>query len=472
MFYKAFLACLPLMFFSGCVPKIEKAEVIPEKLVANELTIYSKAFTDNHLEHEWWKHYKDPQLDMIVSKALIDSPSILTVQARYAQAGAIIASVKSKELPYVSAQTGITRERFSENHIFPTNFLGGSKVTQYQVGMVLDYNFDFWNKRHSKILSAKEEAFSQLASIEAAKLALATSIVDTYVSWYFDEHRLILLSQIEETAQNECSIAQKRYNLGLSNASKMYQCQSILENIHQQQYALQRTIEEWKSSVCILGGFLPSYAKTLKAPSITENAVLPLPQEVKLNLLSHRPDVAVAKHTALAKSHQIDEAKARFYPDISLSGLVGLVSFDWTKFLEYSSYQPSAGVALALPLLDWGEREANLNNHVGDYNASIHEYNQVVIKAANEVVILLKQHSLIDKQILMHQRVIQAKHEDNIIAENKLHYALDNKSTFLFTKRLEMENKMIGINLARERELIRISLLRSLGGGYREQDQQ
>lgn len=469
MRYKTLIISLPLLLLSGCIPQIQKADPVTDKRVASELSALSGEFTDKHLDRAWWKAYNDPQLDAMVSKALASSPSILTVKARYSQAGAIIASVESKELPNVSAQTGLVRERFSENHIFPSTFLGGSHVTQYQTGIGFDYDFDFWDKRHSQILSAKEEAFSQLASIEAAKLTLASSMTEVYVAWHFDQRRLIMLSHIEKTAQEECSITQKRFKLGLSDASGMYQCQSVLEGIRQQQFALQRAIEEKKSSLCILGGFLPSYAKTLHTPRITDRAALALPKNVMLDFVSHRPDIAAAKHTALSKSHKIDEAKARFYPDISLSGLVELVSFDWSKFLSYSSYQPSAGIALSLPLLDWGEREANLNNNAGDYNASVYTYNQTVIKAANEVVVLLKQKALIEQEIQMHQRVIQAKHADSIVAERKFGYALANKSATLLTQRAEMENEMEGLTLAYEREMIRIALIRSLGGGYREE---
>ncbi len=472
MYRLPFVLSFVLLLMSGCVPKNDKALMLKDERIDDELKNLSAEFADDTLIRDWWKYYGDPQLDSIVSEAITSAPSIRSLEARYAQAGALIASVESAELPRISAQGALTRERFSENHIFPSTFLGGTSNTEYHSGLVLDYDFDFWNKRRSQILSAKEDALSQRASIEAARLVLSTGIVEIYLSWHYDERQMIILKESESMAQKEHAILQKRYRLGLIDASEFYRSQSVIEQIRQHIRVVQRKIEGEKESICVLGGFLPSFAKTLKAPRIADNAKIPLPKEVMLHLLSHRPDVAVAKHTALGKSHRIEEGKAQFYPDISLSGLIGLISFSRTKFLDYSSFQPSAGVALSLPLLDWGAREANLNNRVADYNASVYDYNQALIKAANEVVVLLKHSLLIDEQLQSHNREMEAKRADTSISERKFGYALENKVPYLKTKRGELEGVFDEIGLEREREMIRIALIRSLGGGYSEGEKQ
>lgn len=466
------LVGIVLLALSGCAPKTDKALMLSDERIDDELQNLSSEFGGSTLEREWWKSYGDTQLDSIVSEALASAPSIRSIEARYVQADALIASVESYERPHLSAHSSLTRERFSANHIFPSTFLGGSANTEYQTGIALNYDFDFWNKRRSQILSAKEDALSERASIEAARLALSTGLVEVYLGWNYDERQLSVLREIERAAEKELTIIKKRHRLGLIDASELYGSQDALEQVRQKVRIQQRKIEGEKESICVLGGFLPSFAETLKTPKIVENVTVALPKEVMLHLLSHRPDVAVAKHTALGKSHRIEEAKAQFYPDISLSGLIGFVSFSGSKFLEYSSFQPSTGVALSLPLLDWGAREANLNNRVGDYNASVYDYNQAVIKAANEVTVLLKHSALIDEQLHHHDLEMEAKRADTAIRERKFSYALENKVPYLKTKQAELGGMFEEIGLKRERELIRISLIRSLGGGYGEGEKQ
>lgn len=468
MRYKRFLLpYLPALLLFGCVPKIDKAVPISETLITSNLEKSTDLFgiNDRNLVREWWRGYHDQQLDTLLEKALSEAPSLKSIESRYAQANSIIQSVESRNLPHLSANASVLRERFSENHIFPPP-LGGSTNNQYQPALILDYNFDFWNARSSRILAAQNQALAQRASIEAAKVALSSAICTAYLSWNHDERKLAILSSLEKMAAEELHILQKKQKLGLIDATQVNIQKSILSEIMQRITELKRSIEGKKESICILGGFLPSYADTLKAPHVNESFAVPLPNEIRLNLLSHRADVAISKYIALSKSHTIENAKARFYPDISLSGMIGFTSFSWAKLLERSSYTPSAGIALSLPLLDWGERNANLQNSVSDYNSSVYDYNDAVIKAANEVVVLLKQSKLIESQIKLHHEDLNAKYANVTIARKKLSLGLSDKLPLLSANKTVYESELQAISLEETKSLLQIDLIKALGGGY------
>jgi outer membrane protein TolC len=209
----------------------------------------------------------------------------------------------------------------------------------------------------------------------------------------------------------------------------------------------------------------------MKAPHIDDAFNVPLPKEIMLNLVAHRADVAIAKHTALSKSNTIEETKAQFYPNISLSGLIGFTSFSWTKLIDHSSYTPSAGIALSLPLLDWGERKANLQNSVSDYNSSVYEYNRVVIKAANEVVVLLKELKLIESQRLFHEDDINAKKSNELITRKRLLLGLSNKLPYLTARKNLLESEIETLSLNETKSLIQIDLIKALGGGYTDNEE-
>lgn len=465
------LTVLPALLLLGCVPAVQKASPMHDSVITNDLEKSLDLFNSNdtRLVREWWKNFGDKQLDSLIDEALSSAPSLQSLEARYAQANTVIESVQSRNLPHISANASVIRERFSENHIFPAP-LGGSTNNQYQPQLSLDYDFDFWNARSSRILAAQNTALAQRAAIEATKIALSSAICETYLSWNYDEQKLGVLNTIEQTTKDEIKILEKQHKLGLIDGIAINDKKSSLAQVKQHREELKRSIEGKKEVLCVLGGFLPSRTESLQAPRIREGFNLPLPKKIMLNLVAHRPDVAIAKYTALSKSHTIEETKAQFYPNISLSGLIGFTSFSWAKLIDHSSYTPSTGIALSLPLLDWGMRKANLQNSLSDYNASVHEYNGVVIKAANEVVMLLKQSKHLALQRQLHEEELEAKKANSAIAYKKRLLGLSNNLPYLGAQKVIEEAGIETLSLNETNTLLQINLIKALGGGYTDSE--
>ena len=124
-----------LFFYSfilvACVPKINKIDSLNEAEISNELELYN---TTNNIElkSKWWEYFQDSQLDFIVNKALNESFSLKSIEQRYEKANSIIKSIESENLPNISFESDVTRERFSANHIFPAP-LGGGMFTEHHI---------------------------------------------------------------------------------------------------------------------------------------------------------------------------------------------------------------------------------------------------------------------------------------------------------------------------------------------------
>ncbi len=464
---------LPVLFLTACVPMIDKQSPIEASAVKSELeeSVLSSIGSESHLGTEWWRAYGDAQLDALIEKALSDSPAIKSIEARYAQANSIIAAARAGNMPQISADAGYLRERFSENYIFPPP-LGGGTYSLYQTGVALDYTFDFWDARASMIRSAKYSALAQKAAADATKLALTSGLCAIYLSWHYDEERILILEESGNAMAEERKILEKKLKQGLTDATDLYAKTAEISAVMQEVSAIRRSIEGKKESIAILGGFMPSFTDTLGVPKIRKGFEVPLPKEIYLDLIAHRADVTIQKYIVLSKSQNIENAKAQFYPNISLSGLIALTSFDFSKLFEHSSYAPSGGVALSLPLLDGGAREANLQANVSDYNSSVNDYNSAIIKAANEVVGVLKRSQFIASQMRLHEEDLAAKNSSETLALKRFNGGLTNKLPYLKAKVESWRGELGKIALDEENTALQIELIKALGGGYIDQEGQ
>lgn len=236
--------------------------------------------------------------------------------------------------------------------------------------------------------------------------------------------------------------------------------------IERQIQTIKRAIETKKASIAILAGLMPSKIKEFKTPKIDEKFQVPLPKEIYLDLLSHRADISVQKYKVLSKAQNIELAKTAFYPNVSLSAMVGVVSFDLDKFLGHSSYAPSAGVAFSLPLFDGDKRKANLALHVSDYNSSVNEYDKVLIKAANEVVSTLKKTQILADEIALHVKESSTMALNEKIAQKRFQAGIYNKRELLHVRMQMVGQDFEKIELQENRAYLQVELIKALGGGY------
>jgi NodT family efflux transporter outer membrane factor (OMF) lipoprotein len=466
---KIFIYILIITIFIGCVPKTSKVEKIDEAKVLEELNLLETHNIAQGITKAWWEAFGDSQLNFLVSKALSKSYSLKSIEQRFAKANATIKAVESRNLPNISFESTITRQRFSQNHIFPPP-LGGGVFTEYHSAVTLDYKFDFWDERKSMILSAKNLAFAQRAFIEDSKLNLSLAVTELYLAWNYNEKKLEILEKIIETLIEEEKILKDMYKSGLSDEKKVNEKEAQISKLRFSEYSIKEIINGQKTAIAILSGQLPTFIETLKKPQIDELVNLDIPQDIYLNFLSKRADVVVLKYIVESYNQDINVAKAKFYPNINLTALLGFTSFLTDRFLHSSSQVPSAGLALDLPIFDWGRREANLEDKVINYNSAVYEYSDTLNKAVNEVFGVLKKIEDKNMQFKMHEKELESTLANEKIEDKRFKAGLNNKVFYYDSKIDTLMLHLSKIELVESQAKLQLELIKAVGGSFKEGD--
>lgn len=110
-----------------------------------------------------------------------------------------------------------------------------------------------------------------------------------------------------------------------------------------------------------------------------------MPTELPGKLLLQRPDVAAAERRMFAANANIGVARAAWYPDFSLSGMLGGQTQGTGNLLAAANRFWAIGPVLQLPLLDGGRHSAEERQARAEFDAAAAGYHGKVLLAVREV---------------------------------------------------------------------------------------
>ena len=332
----------------------------------------------------WWERYQDPTLNQLVTTALADSPTLAAAHARFDSARESVRIAAAAVGAHVDANAQLSRQRLSDNGLFPPKFLGFNWYNEADLGLSASYTFDWWGKQRASVEAATNEARAAAADRTAAALVLAGSVVDTYFGWQTDQARIALLQDRIATLSHYDAIAAQRLQAALDDGDEHDRAGADLAAARGELAALQGSAQLRTVALAALTGRSVAELPELTAKPLPVFTAA-LPDQVGLDLLARRPDIAASRWRVEAAQHRRRVAAAQYYPDISLHALAGLQSIDLGHLLRAGSADPQIGLAIHLPLFDNGSRAAQLHMADAEINGAVAAYNDVVIGAARDV---------------------------------------------------------------------------------------
>jgi NodT family efflux transporter outer membrane factor (OMF) lipoprotein len=106
---------------------------------------------------------------------------------------------------------------------------------------------------------------------------------------------------------------------------------------------------------------------------------------VPSTLARRRPDIRQAEAQLHAATAGVGVAVAQFYPDVSLTGSLGIRALDASYLTRWASHFYSAGPSLSLPIFEGGQLTANLRMAGAQEAEAALAYRGAVLNALREV---------------------------------------------------------------------------------------
>ena len=413
---------------------------------------------------DWWKSFGDAQLDALEDEALHASPSLALAQARVRRAEALAQQAGAALAPQVTGSASLTRDRFSENYIFPPPF-GGAWYTQPSARLDFSYEFDFWGKNRSAVKAALGEAKAAEVDVAAARLVLSVAMAQAYLELERNyAQRDVAQATLEQRVKLRDLTAQ-RVAAGLDSQVELKQVETSIPETREQIARLDEAIGLARNRIAALAGGGPDRGLALERPR-TQPAHAELPSTLPADLIGRRPDIAAQRLRIEAAGAGIDAAKASFYPNISLAAYAGLQSLGLSQFVSAGSAIAGAGPALSLPIFEGGRLRGNLRAKQADYDAAVEQYNGAIVEALHEVA---------DEVTSMRALAVRRNEQRQALASAQAAYdlalvryreGLGNYLQVLSAETPLLAQRSLGAELDARERVLSVNLIRALGGGY------
>ncbi|HSH98184.1 MAG: efflux transporter outer membrane subunit [Methylophilaceae bacterium] len=413
---------------------------------------------------EWWQSFNDPALNQLIEQALRDNPNVVIAAKRMESASAYANAARSAIYPQVNGSVDISRQRLSENSFYPPPY-GGSYQNIANGSLNASWDLDFWGKNRSALQSALSQTEAAQAEIAAAKLMISTAVAQTYYHLAQQVEQQKLAAQTLKQREQELSLVNARIKTGLDTNVELQQGKGNLASARVDVQTATESVELSRNALAALTLQSPQTLNTLE-PALPAITVQALPDDIPIDLIARRPDLAAANARVNAATADIAVTHADFYPNVSLSAMIGLSSFGLSKFLESGSTVLGVGPAIHLPIFDAGKLRAQLQIKNTDLDIAIASYNQVLVEAIHDIADQMTSIQNIRLQSTDQQAALSATESAYKLSTIRYEAGLTNYLTVLTAEDALIRERSRSVNLQARTLDLNIALIRSLGGGY------
>jgi len=461
-------AAVSCVFVAGCVTDRDwrpPRPVAPNSLTADRALAAAQSNEDAWPEDDWWRAYGDPQLDALMSEALAGSPSLQVAQARLRSAQAEVTRASGPRLPSTAAHAETTRQRYSENGLYPAPY-AGNYFTDGRVALDFSYDLDFWGRDREVLESARANVRAAEADHAAARLALTVAVARAYFNLDLQFALLDVAKGSLEQQNAILDLTQQRASRGLENIARVKQSEANVALTRASVEYVEGSIKLVRAQLGALVGAGPDRGADLRRPHVAGPEKAQLPSTLPADLLGRRPDVVAQRCRVESATRGVAAAEAAFYPNVNLIAFAGFQTVGLAKLFNGGSAIVGAGPALSLPVFNRRELRGALESQQAQYDLSVAQYNQTLIDAVNEVANVVTNWDALVKEATDARIAEDAAQTAYSITKERYRAGLDNYLTVLSSENEVFLTQAIRAQLLARELNLTADLVRALGGGY------
>ena len=289
----------------------------------------------------WWAAFRDKRLDALIAAGLKRNLDVQTAVATIREAQANARLVGASDLPQVDAQGSAARSR-DERGVFESD----------SATLGVSWLVDLFGSTRAARQGASARLDAAYLSAEVARLTVASAIASAYVDARYYQEALALTRQSLESRRRTLEMTRTQDAFGSVSRLEVLQAEQLVAQAEAALPGLEVGFDQSVNRLATLtAGRSADLAAELRRGGGQPRARYSASVGVPADVVRVRPDVRMAERNLAAAAADVGEARAAFYPRLTLSGSITPTNGKSWSF----------GPQISLPLFSGGANQARLS---------------------------------------------------------------------------------------------------------------
>jgi len=408
----------------------------------------------------WWEQFQDAKLNELIGIALAENKDVKIAAARIDQFLGQYASTRSLLFPQVEGILNGQRGRLPQ----VGSSVPLSVLEQYEAALSVNWEIDVFGKRRRQTEAAYANVLASEEGRRATILTLVASVASAYITLRGLDRQLEIAKETADSRANSFKVFKDRFEGGTVSELELAQSQSEYEASLVTIPQLETQVAQQEDALAILLGRNPGPIG--RGRTISDLGLPGVPAGLPSDLLVRRPDLRQAEQNLIAANAQIGAARAQYFPTISLTGLFGSISSQFSDLFTGPAKAWSYGVSGSIPIFTGGGIAGQVQQAEAQQQEALLQYQKSIQVAFQEVSDSLIAHRKSREQLAFQERQVATLR--NYLNLARMRY--DNGYTS-FIEVLDAERNLFNaqVSYAQTQGLVYVSLVnlyKAMGGGW------
>lgn len=344
----------------------------------------------------WRSVFTDPQLQSIIEKGLANNTDLLNAALNVKMVEAQLTAAK---LAFVPSFTFSPQGTISS--------WDGSKATKtYSLPINASWSIDLFGN----LLNQKRSAQMALLATKDYQLVVKTNLIANIANMYYT---LMMLDKQLEIVDNMTGLTKDTWDmmklqkeLGNTKETSVQSAEANYYSVLAQAADLKRQIRETENSLSLLIG---QQAQTIGRGKL-DNQSLPsdFSTGIGIQMLNNRPDVHYAEMTLAQCFYDVQTARSKFYPNLTISASGAFTNSSGMGIVNPGKWLLNAVGSLVQPIFMNGQLVAGLKVAKAQQEQAYNTWQNAVLSAGSEVSNALVLYNSSDEKSKLEQKQIES----------------------------------------------------------------